>query len=957
MGSSGEKELPAAEKLAEFLRLTHYNMEVNMNPERKFKANRIVSLFAAASMLMTLSPGKTASADYAAVSVESGSSDGSHDHLSDSTNTFFEENRENCEETEADVKLHLAKSPVTVGANSDTYQYTLSGDGYAEMYSSNLRGGFWTDYAAAAFEGGSGTKEDPYQIATAEQLALLASDVNSGESSKTHSGEYFILTADIDLSAHKWTPLGYESFTNGGVSTQSFSGYFDGNNKKITGLFVDERGKNRSAGLFGCVSVIGSDPVIQNLTVENGTVMAGDSTDDSSVHYAAGILIGEITILGGSGVSYGTIKNCTVSGKVFSNMYAGGLVGSSNYTKFEDCTADVKVSGHCVSGGFAGYVFNSDFTRCEAHGKVNSSGWSTGGFAGIMFDNCSASYCAAFGNVTADDWNIGGFVGYAESTIKIDHSIATGNVTSSLTGWLPKAGGFAGTDYDGTLTLEYCHAAGKVTTSYSSNETVGSMIGSGASGGTALNCSYDSEKNGTLDVEGTGVSYAGIAGQSTQDVLINICNDYYGGHDNVAVPAVDVTCTEDGSTAGFKCNRCGYTDGIDIITASGHNFSTTWESDVNQHWHICTNCGIEDLVENHASSGPATETEDEVCTICGRILTYALGHVHTNHLTKVDAKAPTCTVDGNIQHYKCSCGKLFADDAAKTEITLADVDLKAAGHKFGDWVTTKYATTTSTGIKTRTCSVCDETENDTIPKKSGGSSYRPSKPTTTTENKLSINGFEKSWEEIAADIAKLPYGGTAVIGMNGETNVPADVIKAIKDVKAKIEFVVDSTISRIVDGSRITTVSAADFSILYGNADKSVLRGVTGIDNIINDTGITSDLKLTFRKDFAGQFANVYELVNSALEFRSCVKVDEDGVAVVSDADAKGEYVVMVCEFSDLRGDINNDGVLNAGDASAILKLIIGREAGVNPLMADFNGDGAVNALDASAILKWIIAA
>ena len=36
--------------------------------------------------------------------------------------------------------------------------------------------GLWTDYAAAAFAGGSGTKADPYQIATAEQLALLATD-------------------------------------------------------------------------------------------------------------------------------------------------------------------------------------------------------------------------------------------------------------------------------------------------------------------------------------------------------------------------------------------------------------------------------------------------------------------------------------------------------------------------------------------------------------------------------------------------------------------------------------------------------------------------------------------------------------------------------------------------------------------------------------------------------------
>lgn len=63
----------------------------------------------------------------------------------------------------------------------------------------------------------------------------------------------------------------------------------------------------------------------------------------------------------------------------------------------------------------------------------------------------------------------------------------------------------------------------------------------------------------------------------------------------------------------------------------------------------------------------------------------------------------------------------------------------------------------------------------------------------------------------------------------------------------------------------------------------------------------------------------------------------------------------MLCEFSDLPGDMSNDGILNAVDASAILKDIVGLESGANPLMADFNGDGNVNAVDASSILKKIV--
>ena len=45
----------------------------------------------------------------------------------------------------------------------------------------NAPDGIWTDSAATTFAGGSGTKDDPYQIATPEQLAKLAADVNSGE--------------------------------------------------------------------------------------------------------------------------------------------------------------------------------------------------------------------------------------------------------------------------------------------------------------------------------------------------------------------------------------------------------------------------------------------------------------------------------------------------------------------------------------------------------------------------------------------------------------------------------------------------------------------------------------------------------------------------------------------------------------------------------------------------------
>ena len=237
---------------------------------------------------------------------------------------------------------------------------------------------------------------------------------------------------------------------------------------------------------------------------------------------------------------------------------------------------------------------------------------------------------------------------------------------------------------------------------------------------------------------------------------------------------------------------------------------------------------------------------------------------------------------------------------------------------------------------------------------SGGSSGG-SAGGSSTRSLPAINGIEKSWQSIVPDISRLPEGGSTVIALNGETVVPVEVVRAISDVKAKVEFVVSTAKSWIIDGAKITTVCAADFTALPGIAEKTSLRGVNGAAFKGGDTGVPAVLKLTFRKEFAGQFANVYKLADNRLVFLQCVKITADGTALISGVNAAGEYAVMVCEYSDLIGDINNDGVLNALDASAILRHITGIFEGVDILFADFNNDGTVNALDASAILKAII--
>lgn len=563
----------------------------------------------------------------------------------------------------------------------------------------------WTEYIAKAFAGGSGTKKDPYQINSAEQLALLAKDVKDGISGKTHAQEYFILTEDIDLSAHKWEPIGYQ---DGPHSYKAFSGYFDGNGKKITGLYVDVGTENRSAGLFGCILAYSSEPMIQKLTIENGIVLAGNSTDNQQ-SYGAGLLIG--TIAGSSYADYTAVENCTVSGTVSSKMRAGGFVGDANYTHFNNCHANVEVTGHCVSGGFVGNTFNSQLTNCTAKGSVNSQGWSTGGFAGVLFSNTTVDSCAAFGNVAAADWNLGGFAGYVEANVTIKNSIASGDVTSTLTRANPKTGGFAGTTID-TVHLKNCHATGKITTSSNSSDaSIGGMIAVAETNTHAENCSYDREKNPSLTATGKGSSKTdslNITAQDTAGVLAGICGSYYQGHDMVQKPKVEPTCTQNGMTAGEECTRCGHREGITVIAAFGHSY-TDWSLDENKHWRQCIICGSKKDEGAHTDDdrdhkcdlcsktlGECADMDnDHKCDTCGKTLSDHTGgtaiciakavceicskeygeldpNTHAN-LVHVSAKEATREAEGNIEHWYCSgCKKYFSDSAASKEMSQAD---------------------------------------------------------------------------------------------------------------------------------------------------------------------------------------------------------------------------------------------------------------------------------------------
>ena len=132
-----------------------------------------------------------------------------------------------------------------------------------------------------------------------------------------------------------------------------------------------------------------------------------------------------------------------------------------------------------------------------------------------------------------------------------------------------------------------------------------------------------------------------------------------------------------------------------------HEHSYTQKHDAAQHWQECS-CGERLNVANHIygdwrETKPATETEagsrERDCTVCDYVQTETIPMLEHKHSYGDWQKDET-------QHWKeCRCGE-------KTEV---------GNHTFGDWTITKEPTTTETGSRERTCSICKYTQEETIP--------------------------------------------------------------------------------------------------------------------------------------------------------------------------------------------------------------------------------------------------
>ncbi|MBR5081648.1 MAG: T9SS type A sorting domain-containing protein [Bacteroidales bacterium] len=318
----------------------------------------------------------------------------------------------------------------------------------------------WNGSVADAYDGGDGTPENPYQIATAEQLALLSQQTNNG----TGGDASYILTSDIILNdgdSLLWTPIG---------NVGSFVGIFDGNNHIISGLYEDG---NKISGLFASTE----NAVIKNTVLEKATVL---EYEQAYVYSAiGGILVGK--------AKNTHILNCSVDGmiEVFSAKPSGGLVGQCevdvNDTVFiKDCVNYASVTENECTGGMVGKTIvnngNLVVDNCANHGYI--SGWT---FAGGMVGDGDfiITNCDNYG-VIVSEGTAGGLAGQGGHDCKITYCFnhESGNVTGGM-----NTGGIIGTAIFTTMS---CCGNAALLTGINDDEIM--MGGISGADGTIYNC-------------------------------------------------------------------------------------------------------------------------------------------------------------------------------------------------------------------------------------------------------------------------------------------------------------------------------------------------------------------------------------------------------------------------------------------------------------------------------------
>lgn len=275
------------------------------------------------------------------------------------------------------------------------------------------------NYYSTSFAGGSGSQGDPYLISNAAELAYLSKIFSDGTGYNNYSGKYFKQTADINLSAHYWYPIGAsDSIDNSNNNYSNFVANYDGDGFSVSGIrsmfdpsSLDLENYSSSdptaCALFGCVGNMNRNRK-QSGKIENVNIR-----DSEIVGYmAAGIAL----------YAYGSIVNCNNYATIKGYSEVAGILAHTELCESSDLTisrcsnyGDIQLIYHQkvvdISYGAAGILYGSGFSmgnldRCANYGNIYSEGKLAAGIVGAAVAGPQIKNCYNTGNVVLNSRHV-----------------------------------------------------------------------------------------------------------------------------------------------------------------------------------------------------------------------------------------------------------------------------------------------------------------------------------------------------------------------------------------------------------------------------------------------------------------------------------------------------------------------------------------------------------------------
>ena len=353
---------------------------------------------------------------------------------------------------------------------------------------------------------------------------------------------------------------------------------------------------------------------------------------------------------------------------------------------------------------------------------------------------------------------------------------------------------------------------------------------------------WTTTKNATCTQVGTKSRKCTVCGKTETQTIAKT------GHKSVTDKAIPATCTTDGKTEGSHCSVCGAViKAQDTTKATGHKFGnwTTTKS------ATCTESG----------------TQIRKCETCGATESKSLSA--KGHTEVVDKAIPaTCTTDGKTEGSHCSvCGAVI-----KAQDTI-----KATGHKFGNWTTTKSATCTESGTQIRKCETCGATESKSLSAKGHTEVVDKAIPATcTTDGKTEGSHCSVCGAVIKAQTTITATGHkssgwivdkTASIGVKGSKHKECTVCKKV------LETAEIPALSRISISKASVTLSTSIYaydgkaktpSVNVKVNGKTLKKDTDYTVSYSNNTKVgTAKVTITGKGNYTGSVSKTYSIKNN----------------------------------------------------------------------------------------------